>query len=150
MDAQWLVPTETYYHNFVKKIFDSVISSLQLDSGRTFTQAEIYYFQRWYFEQDEKTRQIVKNLVAEGQIEFANGGWVAHDEACPSYNAIISSIYEGHRFLNDEFGVIPKIGWQLDSYGSSAGNALLYSQMGYEGMVIGRLNEDILENHISK
>jgi len=150
MDASWLVPTETYYHSFVKKILNSVVDTMQYDKDKTFAQAEIYYFQRWYNEQDQKVKDAVKGYVAEGRFEFVNGGWVAHDEACPSFNAIITNIYEGHRFLKDEFNVVPKVAWQLDTFGNSAGNALLFAQMGYESMVMGKLNEDTLAHWIEK
>lgn len=60
MDASWLVTSDTYYHNYAKKIFSSVIEELQWDVNKTFTQAEIYFFQRWFYEQDEFVQQQVR------------------------------------------------------------------------------------------
>jgi hypothetical protein len=34
--------------------------------------------------------------VSEGRLEFVNGGWVASDEACPTYEEIIDNIVMGH------------------------------------------------------
>ena len=46
----------------------------------------------------------------------------------------------GHRLVQQEFGKTPRIAWLLDSFGHSAGNARLYSDMGLEAMFIGRLD----------
>jgi alpha-mannosidase len=52
----------------------------------------------------------------------------------------------GHKFLHDEFGVTPRVAWLLDSFGHSAGNARLYSDMGLEALFVGRLdNRDKFE-----
>lgn len=67
---------------------------------------------------------------------------VSTDEATPSYADIIRNFELGHDFLKQEFGYLPKIGWQLDPFGHSAANAELFSQMGLEAMVVGRINED--------
>jgi len=41
----------------------------------------------------------VKKLVKSGQLEFANGGWSATDEACPNYDDLINNMIIGHQFL---------------------------------------------------
>jgi alpha-mannosidase len=46
----------------------------------------------------------------------------------------------GHKFIKEEFGVTPKVGWLVDSFGHSAGNARLYSDMGLEALFFGRLD----------
>jgi len=61
-------------------------------------------------------------LVREGRLEFANGGWSATDEACPTYEDMINNMVQGHQFLMREFGKVPKIGWHLDSFGHSSAN----------------------------
>ena len=47
------------------------------------------------------------------------------DEATTSYTDIIRNFEAGHDFLKYEFGVKPKIGWQLDPFGHSSANAEL-------------------------
>lgn len=39
------------------------------------------------------------------------GGWSSTDEACPNFEDIILNINRGHKFLKEEFGIAPKIGW---------------------------------------
>lgn len=66
-------------------------------------------------------------LIQNGQFEIANGGWASTDEACPNFEDLINNIMIGHQFLMSEFGITPKIGWNLESKGHSATNAKLFS-----------------------
>ena len=50
-----------------------------------------------------------------------------------------------HAFLKNEFGVKPKIGWQLDPFGHSAVTAELFGEFGLETMVFARINEQEFE-----
>ncbi len=54
------------------------------------------FFKMWWVEQSPAVQQDVKNLVKDGRFEFVNGGWVAHDEAGPTYNDIIENMRLGH------------------------------------------------------
>ena len=55
------------------------------------------FFTRWWREQNEDTKELVKKLVANGQLYFVNGGWVQHDEAAAHYVAMIDQTTRGHR-----------------------------------------------------
>jgi hypothetical protein len=79
--------------------------------------------------------------VKEGRFEFLNGGWSANDEACPAYEDILDNMMTGHRFLQKEFGVIPRVGWLLDSFGHSSANARLYADMGFDALFVGRIDQ---------
>lgn len=54
-----------------------------------------------------------------------NGGFCMHDEAATHYIDMIDQTTLGHQFLNEEFGVTPRIGWQIDPFGHSAVQAYL-------------------------
>ena len=43
-------------------------------------------------------RNIVKNLVSEGRLEFIGGGWSMNDEAAAHYTAIIDNMSLGIRY----------------------------------------------------
>lgn len=47
-------------------ILDSVVQELQKDPTKRFMYVEIAYFARWFREQDDATRHVVKGLVNEG------------------------------------------------------------------------------------
>lgn len=55
------------------------------------------FFTKWWAEQDEPTRAIVKDLVASGRLDFVNGGFVQNDEAASHYASIIDQATLGHR-----------------------------------------------------
>ena len=59
----------------------------------------------------------MRELVAEGRLDFANGGWCMHDEAAAHYADMIDQTALGHAFLHEMFGVTPRVGWQLDPFG---------------------------------
>ena len=61
--------------------------------------AEIAFFQKWWTAQNETTRSIVKNLVFNGQLEFANGGWGINDEAVTHYVDIIDQMSLGSKYI---------------------------------------------------
>jgi hypothetical protein len=54
------------------------------------------------------------------QIEFVNGGFVQHDDANPTYSAMIDQTTLGHVYIANTFGdlVKPRVGWSLDMFGT--------------------------------
>jgi Glycosyl hydrolases family 38 N-terminal domain len=65
-------------------------------------------------------RVQVRRLVAERRLQFANGGWVQHDEAGSHYVGMLDQTARGHAFLLREFNATPTIAWQIDPFGHSA------------------------------
>lgn len=43
-------------------------------------------------------------------------------------------------FLKKEFGVKPRIGWQLDAFGHSSTNSRLFADFGFEAQFFARLD----------
>lgn len=76
---------------------------------------------------------------------MANAGWSMHDEACPTYEDMINNHMIGHDFVLKEFGVKPRIGWQIDPFGHSNTNARLFADMGFDALFFGRI--DLKDEH---
>jgi lysosomal alpha-mannosidase len=95
-------------------------------------------------------REGVRTLVREGRLEFVNGGWVASDEACPTYEEILQNLMLGHSFLYQTFGIVPKHAWQIDSFGHSASIPDLFSQMGFESVFFSRIRDEEREERAAK
>ncbi|VDO86370.1 unnamed protein product [Soboliphyme baturini] len=112
-------------------ILDSVTAALINDPKKRFSYAETSFFEKWWQIKNETIRQQVKTLVNEGRLEFVGGGWVQNDEAATDYVAIIDQMTVGHQFLRETFGrcAVPKVAWQIDTFGHSRENCALMSQV---------------------
>ena len=95
---------------------------------------------RWWEQIDDQKKEIVKNLVKEGRLEFINAGWSMNDEACPYYTQIIENMMIGHKFLKEELGVTAHIGWHIDPFGHSSANAAMFAEMGFDAFFYSRLD----------
>eukprot|EP00123_Amoebidium_parasiticum_P018535 comp24234_c1_seq1/m.44725 comp24234_c1_seq1/g.44725 ORF comp24234_c1_seq1/g.44725 comp24234_c1_seq1/m.44725 type:complete len:1042 (-) comp24234_c1_seq1:530-3655(-) len=149
-DVGWLVTVDQYYYGFrknefgggVQYIIDTVIEQLLENPDRKFIYVEMAFFTRWWDEQEEGTRQIVRDLVRNGQLVFVNGGWAMNDEASVHYVATIDQMTRGHNFLLKEFGIRPRIGWHVDPFGHSSVQAALFAQMNFDAFFLGRIDHD--------
>lgn len=112
---------------------------------RKFMYVEMYYFHKWWT--DTRTpaldRENLKTLIARGQWEFVEGGWVMPDEANPTYSALADQLTEGHLFLNRTFGITPKIGYQIDPFGASTAVAQLYQRAGFKYHILDRIDYNL-------
>lgn len=150
-DVGWLKTVDEYFYGAnksiqdaaVQYILDTVITELQKNPNRTFIYVEMAFFKRWWDQQDDDVRKIVKSLVAKKQLEFINGGWCMNDEAATHYNAIIDQMTLGLRFIDENFGseARPTVAWHIDPFGHSAEQASLFSLMSFDGFFFGRIDE---------
>lgn len=148
-DIGWVKTIDEYYTGAnkneqtasVKLTLDSVIDQLSKDPSKKYTQATTGYLQMWWDVQSNATKQTVKKLVKNKQLEFVNGGWVDNDEANPNFDDIINNMMIGHEFIKKTFGVYPKIGWNVDVFGHSDANVRLMAQMGFEALFFSRLDQ---------
>ncbi|XP_073222216.1 alpha-mannosidase At3g26720 isoform X2 [Cicer arietinum] len=148
-DVGWLKTVDQYYVGAnnsirgacVQNVLDSVISALLEDQNRKFIYVEMAFFQRWWRQQSKAKKLKVKELVNSGQLEFINGGMCMHDEATPHYIDLIDQTTLGHQFIKDEFGKIPRVGWQIDPFGHSAVQAyLLGAELGFDSLFFARID----------
>ncbi|CEG47425.1 lysosomal alpha [Plasmopara halstedii] len=122
-DPGWIINVDQYY-------------------VQRFMFVEQSFFQRWWHEQGSEVRNVVKQLVREGRLDLTvNGGWCMHDEATPHYIAMVDQTSYGHQLLMDEFGISPRIGWQIDPFGHSATQGSLLSQgIGFDALYFARID----------
>lgn len=108
-----LLPLQGYYTSEVRIILDGILRELSGHPNRKFVWSEISYFNRWYESLNKDQKEQFKSLVKRGQIEFVNGGWVQSDESAPDPTAIINQLSTGHEYILKNFGVAPRVGWQI-------------------------------------
>ena len=83
-DVGWLKTVDQYYmglNNTIQKygaqyILDSIIPALQLNKNRKFIYVEMAFLYRWWNQQDDEMKNDVKELIASGQLEIINGGYL--------------------------------------------------------------------------
>jgi len=149
-DVGWLKTVDQYYfgaRNEIQKagvqyIIDSVVDELIADPKRRFIYVEMAFFTQWWKEQTQEKKDTVKHLVANGRLEFINGGWCMNDEATTHYADIIDQMALGLQNLNETFGECgrPRVAWQIDPFGHSREQAAIFAQMGFDGLFFGRLD----------
>ncbi|KAF4040772.1 Glycosyl hydrolases family 38 C-terminal domain [Phytophthora infestans] len=141
-DPGWLISVDQYYTQRVQYILDTAVEELVRNPDRQFMYVEQSFFQRWWHQQGSEVRGIVKQLVREGRLDLTvNGGWCMHDEATPHYIAMVDQTAYGHQLLMDEFGISPRIGWQIDPFGHSATQGSLLSQgVGFDALYFARID----------
>ena len=142
-DPGWLDTFEQYYQRDVSQIISNVFSVLSRDPKKKFVWSESSYFQRWYESQSTSTKEAFKLLVYNGQLEFVGGGWSQNDEANPDAITMINQMTEGHQYLLRNFGVQPRVGWQIDPFGHSAVTPSLMALMGFDALVINRIHFNV-------
>jgi hypothetical protein len=53
---------------------------------------------------------------------------------------MINNLMTGRKFIYDEFGVVPHIGWDVDAFGYSDENNRILAQLGYDAEFYSRLD----------
>lgn len=104
----------------MNSIISAHVLALLEDPNRKFSYCEQAFFSRWWEEQDAAKQADVRSLIDRGQLEFINGGWSMHDEACPTFVDMIDNTHLGGRLIYETFGVVPRTTWQIDPFGHSA------------------------------
>lgn len=87
----------------------------------------------------------VHKFVENGQLEFNLGGWCMHDEAGPEYESMIMQMALGAQFIKDQFGVRPKVGWQIDPFGHTNQNGRLFADIGFDAVGLNRIDYRLKE-----
>ena len=69
-----------------------------------------------------------------------------NDEATSNYEDIISQMTLGAKFIYDEFGIRPTVGWHIDPFGHSSGLAQLFADIGFDAFGINRIHYQDKDN----
>lgn len=160
-DVGWLKTYEEYYtgvkgqsaHARVSQIITEVVMELLRDPEMKFTYVEMKFFNMWYTRQTKKMQEDVKMLINNGRLEITMGGWVGSEESVANYEDIIANFVKGHTWLKNEFGVAPTVGWNIDPFGHTQGNAAIFHDLGFEALFFARAGNDEIkqrfdpENH---
>lgn len=139
-DPGWHKTVDGYFADQTRHILDNMVEKLLKYPKMTFVWAESVFLSLWWKDLDEEARREVRQLIKRRQLEIVGGGWVVTDEANCHYFSIIDQMIEGHRWLRDNIGVVPRTSWSLDPFGYSSFHPYLYKRVGFENAVILRVS----------
>uniref|UniRef100_A0AC11BCQ7 Uncharacterized protein n=1 Tax=Ovis aries TaxID=9940 RepID=A0AC11BCQ7_SHEEP len=146
MDVGWLHTVQESMQAYVTNVYNSVVEELILERRRRFITVEQEYFRLWWDGvASDKQKGQVRQLVAEGRLEFVLGGQVMHDEAVTHSDDQILQLTEGHSFLYETFGIRPQFSWQVDPFDASATTPTLFALAGFNAHVISTIDYDLKE-----
>jgi len=96
----------------------------------------------WVYRQAEQMRpdlfKRIARLVKAGQWHITGGTWLQPDLNLPTEVALRRQFRHGQRYFQDRFGIRPRIGYNVDSFGHPAFLPDLLAEHGYAGYVFGR------------
>ena len=148
-DVGWLQTFDDLARLNVSRILDTVTVNLNENPERRFAWSEVAFLEYWWNRQNSTTKTIFKKLIANGQLEFVDGGWSQQDMGCTDYDGMLNNMGVGHQFLRDTFSplnVVPRTGWSLDPFGISSTQAIFYSLMGMDSYVFTRLSKHTVDS----
>ena len=67
---------QEYYDSNVEQILTTTVAELQKQPERRFTYVEIAFFAMWWKDQPAVTKDAVRILVKNGQLDFSNGALI--------------------------------------------------------------------------
>ena len=69
------------------------------------------------------------------------GGWVHTDECNADFEDIIENFVKGHQWISQEFGVAPRVGWNIDAFGHTEANAAIFHDLGFDALFFSRASK---------
>ncbi len=99
---------------------------------------------QWVKKYDARFFNEIRELVAQNRWFIAGGWYLQPDVNLPPYENLVRHIRMGREFFKTEFGVEPKVAYNFDSFGHTAGLPKLLRDFGYEFYVHQRPEQEFM------
>lgn len=136
IDAMWLWEWQEGLAE-VRSTFRSALDRLNEFDGWIFTSAAAQYY-RWIEETDAEMFAEIAARVREGRWCIVGGWWIQPDCNLPSGESFCRQGLYGQRYFSEKFGVRARTGYNVDSFGHSAGLPQILKKSGLENYVFSR------------
>ena len=148
IDTGWVLTVDEYYIVYAVPIIVNLIALLEQRPSLKFVWSEAVYLHQFLSDFAYAVPKLQK-LISEGRFEIVGGGWVMNDEALVDFESLSRQMLAGHRFYKEVLGVDNiTIAWQIDPFGHSSLTPAIFEKMGFEYIVINRIDEDFKVNLI--
>ncbi len=99
---------------------------------------------QWVKKYDTRLFNEIRDLVTKNRWFIAGGWFLQPDVNLPPYENLVRHIRIGREFFKGEFGVEPKVAYNFDSFGHTAGMPKLLCDFGYEFYVHQRPEQEFM------
>lgn len=86
----------------------------------------------------------ITKLIRLGKWKIIGGWYLQPDCNMPSGESLVRQIKAGQKYFYEKFGVRPSVACNFDSFGHSAGLIQIMKKCGYEGYIITRPSDNII------
>jgi alpha-mannosidase len=123
---------------------DEALASFRSAADRCDEYPEFIYTrgEAWLYEQVERIDTDlfgrIRSLIEDGRWHVTGGQYLQPDVNLSTGMGLARQILRGQRYFRDRFGVSPKVGYNVDSFGHPATLPDILVEHGYEGYVFHR------------
>jgi alpha-mannosidase len=123
---------------------DEALASFRSAADRCDEYPEFIYTrgEAWLYEQveriDPELFARIRSLIEDGRWHVTGGQYLQPDVNLSTEMGLARQILRGQRYFRDRFGVSPKVGYNVDSFGHPATLPDILVEHGYEGYVFHR------------
>lgn len=118
----------------IKATFRSALDRIREFDEFIFTSACAFYY-LWVEENCPEMFEEIKQAIKNGKWKLVGGMWIQPDCNMPSSESFARHFLYSQRYFYEKFGVTVKTGYNVDSFGHSAGLPTLLRQAGIENYV---------------
>lgn len=144
-DPAWIQTFQAYYVSQTKPILNYILKYLAQYPDMTFLWTEPVFLDKYFPTLSPPRRRLFRQLLDEGRLEIAAGGWISPDEATPSNYALISQMTEGLWWLRTNLNYTPETYWNIDPFGYSQTMPFLLRKAAFRHVNVVRVNEKVKE-----
>ncbi len=133
---QWCVPEGL---SLVKSTFRSALDRMNEYQDYIFTSACAGYY-KWIKLSEPEMFEEIKQRVKEGRWAVVGGMWVQPDCNIPSGEAFCRHLLYSQKFFKENFGILAKTGYNVDSFGHNGMLPQLFKKSGIDNYIYHRPN----------
>ncbi len=115
IDPVWLWQWQDGFHE-VKATFRSALDRMNEYDDFVFVSSSAAFYE-WVEQSDPQMFAEIQQRVAEGRWEMVGGWWIEPDCNIPCGESFVRQGLYGQRYFKEKFGVIARVGYNVDSFG---------------------------------